>query len=1622
VALALAVLVVRLVGWLRPAPATVFVLVEADYATNLSVPLNPYAAAVRRNLTERADAEPRTRVVDFVNCTFDRREPLLAELETGNPGETRVVFVALHGIAEAGKAFLLTADAGTGGRTAGRILLTDVLAALGRSRAGHKLLILDATGPSAAPNLGAFRNDFAEVLNGLEAEIRAVPNLVVISASGPGERSWPAQEYRRTAFTHFILEALAGAADADGNGRVTAREAFEFAERETRAYAERHFAARQNPVLLPAGDGPVRAAAMHLVRARVPYHPLAPCTFGRPTFSELKGEWQWIRKLAGANPPPQAYAPETWIEYLATLRRAEQLNLRGSYQAAGALTDRLSRLRGELDERREILLVSGSLSSSGTAVGRPLGPADPADRALLLVRDRARPVDAPLFAELARAQLAKPSGSQDWLRLAKMAILDRAAADVRAAPGDIAAALRPAAEYARVLNDQAHRTVPAPELNLLAVFARDLAPGDGPEWRELVARVLLLRRTAEEAAVAVRTDRHSYSELVVPWVADHVARGDNSRRRVEDRLFGEPGADAAATQAYDQSRSAYDEALADAQTVRRAIEERDHSAADLHEYARWAALVPPSGPRDQGAPGVNSLALVENLSTAVTDLSKALRVPDPARTREQLKELDDLRAAVATRREELEKQYGRALKAAAGLPAPGFWSAAECIFAAAPVPRDAARRDEQAAAREELWEAWTNRVWGMRHDNPATATGPDADAPARHARAAGAVAQLALAGSDGPAHTELQRLLGDLAAGRADAGPQFGTFQDRLPERIVRLCREGFTADTREERDDEGRTARFAAATALSRALDGTTNDRLFYRERESARYVTVRPGDANRRWLIRRLLDRQAERAIEDNWFDGATDPHPYFRDAATAYLDERLPLNPDLGADERHSARGHHLLELLGERSEFDVRPAAVRPVVGAPGDPVAVRPAVRYRSPALPERVPERSLGALAYWLEVPADPLGHGRSLVSRRLLGPLTSAPSAFASSAVLPPVTLPVADTGPAAADAARVVLRARYRGRVLDRANDLTLSPVPDSVVEYVQPPPTGRVAVRSGPDVGARFGEPPGAVAVVLDCSGSMGARAGENQSKYAVAIDALKEVLGGLPEGTGLSVWVFGADVPGERPTAVEDTVRRVRPLAPWAGRDLPALETALRQLRPMYESPITFATLRARAELAAGPGGFASVVLLTDGLDNRWEKDARNNPMARPVAEALRGAFDRSDVRLDVIAFSVPTEEDAGVQAQFRVTERLNPPGRFVNVAEVTKLVAPLREAVLTNRRIRGVLRAAADPAVEYPVVAGAAGGDGWSPALAPGAYQFRTGTPSVRLGDLAVGPGDNLVLRLSADKSGQLRLNREVVTDRDFGSFPPGVRRAATRDWQLVVAENRVEAGTLRLVPLLERLGEPDRLEVVRPGRVWFEVRGGPNPSGFAEGTSPAPGRVPTVRWKSDYGYPVAAWRVEAAEWLSPGGHARRPQLTAWWDDGTEGPVVTAAVGAATPVKGGAVTVTRSEVRPDPRGGVLEVVVTCPSGQAFWVRPTAAGWVPVSHQFYRGPGRVVATFRAERGAPGRPPDEFELVSVEQFKVLAARAGRTLDLPGLDEPTVQFPAPHGTGGGRPAGGKQ
>src|SRR5262249_12299904 len=122
-----------------------------------------------------------------------------------------------------------------------------------------KLLLFDATQLTASWPRGVLRNDFVAELRTLLEQRRTAKkdrDLWVLCASAEGQKSWPAAVYGRTAFAHFVIEGLRGAADGvfDPNGRgrtgrVTLRELEVYVKRNVAEWARREHHALQDPVL-----------------------------------------------------------------------------------------------------------------------------------------------------------------------------------------------------------------------------------------------------------------------------------------------------------------------------------------------------------------------------------------------------------------------------------------------------------------------------------------------------------------------------------------------------------------------------------------------------------------------------------------------------------------------------------------------------------------------------------------------------------------------------------------------------------------------------------------------------------------------------------------------------------------------------------------------------------------------------------------------------------------------------------------------------------------------------------------------------------------------------------------------------------------------------------------------------------------------------------------------------------------------------------------------------------------------------------------------------------------------------------------------------------------------------
>ena len=79
-----------------------------------------------------------------------------------------------------------------------------------------------ASGSSGRPSAAALEGDR------FQDAVKKVPGLAVIASAGKGNWRGAAPELRLSAFAHFVLEGLAGAADADKDDTIDALELFDY--------------------------------------------------------------------------------------------------------------------------------------------------------------------------------------------------------------------------------------------------------------------------------------------------------------------------------------------------------------------------------------------------------------------------------------------------------------------------------------------------------------------------------------------------------------------------------------------------------------------------------------------------------------------------------------------------------------------------------------------------------------------------------------------------------------------------------------------------------------------------------------------------------------------------------------------------------------------------------------------------------------------------------------------------------------------------------------------------------------------------------------------------------------------------------------------------------------------------------------------------------------------------------------------------------------------------------------------------------------------------------------------------------------------------------------------------
>jgi hypothetical protein len=1620
-----------LISLLRlPRPARL-VLVGAGYEANLQVPHNSYGWRGLQDLAALADQPFSSWIARACAARYARSSsPIRLEVEAkdrwgealkGVPEPTIVVVMALHGGVDSLGAYLLPQDAKALPEAKDRLRMTEVLglfSSLPRSK--KKVLILDATGMPYHWELGMLRNDFSLELKKLEPEIKKIPNFVVICASDEGQRSWASDAWGHTAFLHFLTRALGGEADrrparsGQARGaRVNLEQVFDYLAIHVKNWAAIHCNAPQQPLILPSGEtGRKVARSIELPSIR---------GLEEPKSSELKqassieqaiaGSWDEYRKLATSVVQPGVTAPISWRRYQQLLCRYQELLRASGRSGDGDYADIVSDLeaqRLQIEQRRTMRLDTARSATLTIAV------AEAATDARGQVFDPAAPTsDVQSWFDKSWWQRTDGQERSIWAeRKGKEASSEsrNLAAQVgdlvlRQAIADPAGNLERAARLAKLLDQPPQRPS---ELNFLVMVQRDLpASAKAAGGDDLIRRGLTVRRLAERAALglpaqAAAPDQVVASPVVAAWINDKIAEGDTHRRQAEDLLFASD-LGSLVNSHYDQAELAYKAAIAAAEKVRTAMLERDRTLSDLIPITEWlAAWYPPADQVERLASLVTS---TEGLWKNVHELGRILETPDFNKMSPTPAAADGTGAsagveAVAKRvagahgllKTDVD-QFLNACLATTALPA----SADNAVFArrtivgALALPwLDKERRLEMLKRGLESVRAGDRAAvsddssGGEQAINTADRQNGDRCVDFRRRLA------LAILGTEhSPESTP--------ASGQLDLESRsIASLLERRADEIKTLIGQPASLHGPEW------VAKLARADRLSRILDSVSNERVYSQSGSVDRLRSLR---------LEEHLIRLASRTRADLWLDDSGAVVPYFRRVSGACLDDAQQIDKPLGEVRRDQIAA--IRTGLGQTDE--IRLVGPKELIVTS----ELRGGFRYAIEA--DDQPDLRNGQAVAWFqsqgegfkfEQPANP--------DRRQAVPLGAAGNAREVTLAFPRI---VGDPNPGAARSAAVG-QAYFRGRSVRTETLINRYPNPSRRIVRTPPPPGGGIIVSADPSAIGGLGV--GAVAIVLDASGSMGPSSGQQgPSKFQEATQALKAVLSHLPPGTVLSLWIFGESL-GQPKTAdfAERTIRRVQKPFAWDPAMLDSLMKDVATIEPWNESPI-LRTMIWAAEDLRGVGGSKSLLVLTDGMDNRWTVDRQANPNGLDVAASLGAYFAGSDIAVNVIAFRVASAaEQQQVRTQFEAVERFHAPGMFVMADQGPALIAAL------DRAMRPALRYAIDSAesgpipapspLGFPVQPAQAGLPGEPQRLASGNYQLRLLTADARRCRFAINDGDWLLVNILPNPLGT-RFDRPLFSREFFGIRPAS--EDSRSGWRLSVIQNRlVEPATLRMTTTFEKPQDPGEpiLQVSRPREIWFDVEA-------PGGEKPPAGTSVTVA--DQWGYPAPAWKIDVSNWptipLTP--VPSTPVLEVWWDaDGETSPDVRLERGPdfksveqlerLTPsIDGERVTIESVQIEDHEVNigdgtkqvrSCLVVRLAYPKGLPVCARPYALGIEGSEHRFYEAVSKYTGLFWPVKAAQlESSPWRLGLISVERFRRDAKRRGSTLRLDKLETP-----APH------------
>lgn len=1469
--------------WVRP-PAKVTVLqFVAGYQTNLLVPHNVPGAKCAEMIQLVGESSFRKSEVQ-VNPPMVLRSDTEWQKEIMNVNSpVLVVNLFVTGSTDDKGPFLLPDDSGNEGINSSFLPFSRILEVLKKQPASQvKVLVLDADQSGNLWHFGILDNLFSEGLADIEGELAAVPNLVVVNSCSPGESSVRIHDRGLTNFGLHLVKALSGQAkDLNLDGEISLHEALEAAAHETSNWASRNYGISQNVYFFPE-TGQIRnllLGATRLVQAGLAGFDPPRIDF-QSSFNELKEAWERHARLGAEVNAPEALCPDTWDYYQRSLLRYESLVRFGDLTNALTMQEKIRKTENSIVNLSHLSLESSSLNLWMPFVAGGTLHDTPEDQKLAL--ELLSVPDAELEGKLA-ALLEKGGSGLAEPRDLRMSVVRSTLQAAASSPNPDS---RRIDSILRLL-DSPGRLRPV-EVQSTLVFIRDR--GENPFLGTALQHLVRTNLIAEQCACGIDPgESHGplrASERGAVFLAGEIKKADKVRLAGQDMLLsGDPKTVQTGIGELARAEGIYREAAARSTAITRWMNQINRLESNLPYYTSWVSKI---GARSARLGPYSVRELEDSISSAwdqvhqATDLLEK-SVSKLAKGGDFEPDIAAAARATANARAHYQKVQAALLDRCNSLAATEVAGETMLVEQVLEVP------DIEPGLRMRILQTRVPESVRGNKNNSGGQGGQSASAAglAPDYRARKAVLPLRMIG---------QGIFDDSSiVGGADLIPYETCLASlsQLPadpaKKQAFLIQIGYQIRRRLEalqRHSDQMVQAALVASGENRLQMLVRSDILDRIGNLNLRETPKMGGQLRRAWINQFLAD-MALRSWESHLGNVNNNTEPYYKASIRKLVADStkgpLPLEIDRA---RFLLEQDGTLDLAQLRTDTAGRFSRSAVAVHWTGEGGL---SLGFETGPKPDGLIPDGIITLELSRGKLTSPVGlsNGRSFTAYKAGTGQGENPRQarffldFLSEASLAcGRTLDREDPQPVPDE---IFLTAIFRGQRIQVKIPFQIHKTPTLVRSFRRFNGPSTVAFRATEEDAAKSGQAKGSISVVIDCSGSMGPYPG-SPGKIAEVADSLEKVLGSLPSGIQLTVWVFGqAEGPRRTVDVPEDGIRVLMgPTVLGEDRAQMAKRLANRfrsgEIVPWNKSPILASMAKAAKamESTTGEPGPKTMLVLTDGADNCAESDKSLNPEKLPTEALIAKILAGTGISVRVIGYRTGEEEEKA-RKDFSGLTKLSPPGSYVSAQDlpglVTEMEKSLRREILFQLEDRFNLPPPGMPPDGYPAaLPGFA--DKWvRPPLPPGEYLVRAGRLAPPVGTVRLGESDSLLLGLR--KQGGLR---RLGMAEDSSARP----KAVSGGWTAALLQNRDGKGSAQRFAILEKesTGNEFDLAIARPGMVWWDTD---------IGGKPAANRVVDMA-----GYPSPSWAVNSTWWPteSKTGAPIGGGLTVWWSETTTAPAET----------------------------------------------------------------------------------------------------------------------------------